>query len=96
MRVNLLMGLELKVGENLGICSYFVLKKDGTGWMDGWVGGWIEAKAGFRIAYSNQQLVKLNCMFGKLKKRIYVITQRCCNKLRFVNDHSVNFTKIAT
>ena len=25
------------------------------GWMDGWVGGWVEAKAGLRIAYSNQQ-----------------------------------------
>ena len=23
--------------------------------MDGWVGGWMEAKAGFRIAYSNQK-----------------------------------------
>ena len=25
------------------------------GWMDGWVGGWMEAKAGLRIAYSNQK-----------------------------------------
>ena len=23
--------------------------------MDGWMGGWMEAKAGLRIAYSNQQ-----------------------------------------
>ena len=30
------------------------------GWMDGWVDewmdGWVEAKAGLRIAYSNQKL----------------------------------------
>jgi hypothetical protein len=25
------------------------------GWMDGWVDGWMEAKAIFRIAYSNQK-----------------------------------------
>ena len=24
------------------------------GWMDGWMDGWMEAKAGLRIAYSNQ------------------------------------------
>ena len=24
------------------------------GWVGGWVGGWVEAKAGLRIAYSNQ------------------------------------------
>ena len=29
------------------------------GWMDGWVDGWIEAKAGLRIAYSNQQVENL-------------------------------------
>ena len=23
--------------------------------LDGWVGGWVEARAGFRIAYSNQK-----------------------------------------
>ena len=28
---------------------------DGAGWMDGRMGGWMEAKAGLRIAYSNQQ-----------------------------------------
>ena len=26
------------------------------GWMDGRMGGWMEAKAGLRIAYSNQKL----------------------------------------
>ena len=25
------------------------------GWMGGWMGGWVEAKAGLRIAYSNQK-----------------------------------------
>ena len=25
------------------------------GWMDGWMDGWMEAKAGLRIAYSNQK-----------------------------------------
>ena len=25
------------------------------GWVDGWMDGWMEAKAGLRIAYSNQQ-----------------------------------------
>ena len=25
------------------------------GWMGGWVDGWVEAKAGLRIAYSNQK-----------------------------------------
>ena len=25
-------------------------------WMDGWMGGWMEARAGLRIAYSNQKL----------------------------------------
>ena len=25
--------------------------------MDGWVGGWVEAKAGLRIAYSNQKSI---------------------------------------
>ena len=25
------------------------------GWVDGWMGGWMEAKAGLRIAYSNQK-----------------------------------------
>ena len=33
------------------------------GWVDGWVGGWMdgwmEAKAGLRIAYSNQKLYNL-------------------------------------
>ena len=28
------------------------------GWVDGWVGGWVEAKAGLRIAYSNQKQFK--------------------------------------
>jgi hypothetical protein len=27
--------------------------------MDGWVGGWMEGKAGLRIAYSNQQILRL-------------------------------------
>ena len=26
------------------------------GWMEGWVDGWMEAKAGLRIAYSNQKV----------------------------------------
>ena len=26
-------------------------------WKDGWMDGWVEAKAGLRIAYSNQKLV---------------------------------------
>ena len=26
--------------------------------VDGWMGGWVEAKAGLRIAYSNQKLQK--------------------------------------
>ena len=26
------------------------------GWMNGWVGGWMEARAGLRIAYSDQKL----------------------------------------
>ena len=26
------------------------------GWMDGWMDGWVEAKAGLRIAYSNQKI----------------------------------------
>ena len=26
------------------------------GWMDGWMDGLVEAKAGLRIAYSNQQI----------------------------------------
>ena len=30
------------------------------GWMDGWKGGWKEAKAGLRIAYSNQKAWLLN------------------------------------
>ena len=25
------------------------------GWVDGWMYGWVEAKAGLRIAYSNQK-----------------------------------------
>ena len=25
------------------------------GWKEGWMGGWMEAKAGLRIAYSNQK-----------------------------------------
>ena len=25
------------------------------GWVDGWMDGWMEAKAGLRIAYSNQK-----------------------------------------
>ena len=28
-----------------------------TGWMGGWKDGWMEAKAGLRIAYSNQKSV---------------------------------------
>ena len=28
------------------------------GWMDGWMGGWVEAKAGLRIAYSNQKQMR--------------------------------------
>ena len=27
------------------------------GWMDGWKDGWMEAKAGLRIAYSNQKFM---------------------------------------
>jgi hypothetical protein len=26
--------------------------------MGGWLGGWMEGKAGLRIAYSNQKLIK--------------------------------------
>ena len=26
------------------------------GWKDGWMDGWMDAKAGLRIAYSNQKL----------------------------------------
>ena len=26
------------------------------GWMGGWMDGWMEAKAGLRIAYSNQKI----------------------------------------
>ena len=45
----------------LKILNEFKLNKtlDGGwkgGWMDGWMGGWMEAKAGLRIAYSNQKL----------------------------------------
>ena len=29
------------------------------GWVGGWVGGRMEAKAGLRIAYSNQKLIYL-------------------------------------
>ena len=32
------------------------LKTLDGGWMDGRMGGWMEAKAGLRIAYSNQKL----------------------------------------
>ena len=35
------------------------------GRMDGWMDGWMEAKAGLRIAYSNQ------------KYKILVITKNC-------------------
>ena len=28
------------------------------GWMGGWLGGWMEAKAGLRIAYSNQKMIE--------------------------------------
>ena len=30
------------------------------GWKDGWKDGWMEAKAGLRIAYSNQKAWLLN------------------------------------
>ena len=30
------------------------------GWMGGWMDGWMEAKAGLRIAYSNQQKLKIS------------------------------------
>ena len=32
--------------------------------MDGWVGGWVEAKAGLRIAYSNQKSLVTGWMGG--------------------------------
>ena len=40
------------------------------GWMDGWMDGWMEAKAGLRIAYSNQKSVshmheRVNCFVQK-------------------------------
>ena len=31
------------------------LKTLDGGWKEGWVEGWVEAKAGLRIAYSNQK-----------------------------------------
>ena len=34
-----------------------------NGWMDGWVSGWMGAKAGLRIAYSNQILYKTVQLF---------------------------------
>ena len=41
------------------ICSFFMQKKSGAGWMggrmDGWVGRWMGGRAGLRIAYSNQK-----------------------------------------
>ena len=30
-----------------------------VGWMGGWMDGWVEAKAGLRIAYSNQKWIIL-------------------------------------
>ena len=57
-------------------CAYFVRKSllDGwmDGWKDGWKEGWMEAKAGLRIAYSNQKRLKaviwhLLQFFGSLK-----------------------------
>ena len=29
------------------------------GWMDGWVDGWMDGKAGLRIAYSNQKMLRV-------------------------------------
>jgi hypothetical protein len=44
--------------------------------MGGWVGGWMEGKAGLRIAYSNQKLLKLqfnvlSIEFGKNMFRLF-------------------------
>ena len=44
------------------------------GWMDGWMGGWVEAKAGLRIAYSNQKF-SLPFKIGYLKvEKLHYIT----------------------
>ena len=39
------------VESELGIVGNTLLE----GWVGGWMDGWMEAKAGLRIAYSNQQ-----------------------------------------
>ena len=46
------------------------------GWMDGWMDGWQEAKAGLRIAYSNQKL------------KILVLKIDLINSLQKVKDGS--------
>ena len=38
------------------------------GWMGGWVDGWMEAKAGLRIAYSNQKCRLVNVVINLRQK----------------------------
>ena len=47
--------LNMCVESELDIVENTLLEGWMDGWMDGWVDGWMEAKAGLRIAYSNQK-----------------------------------------
>ena len=47
--------LNLAVKDNFTVTGSLTTKPCLEGWMDGWVGGWKDAKAGLRIAYSNQK-----------------------------------------
>ena len=44
------------------------------GWMDGWMDGWVDGKAGLRIAYSNQKLLKrlFFCNFVKFDQNLTI------------------------
>ena len=40
------------------------------GWMGGWMDGWMEAKAGLRIAYSNQKLTHFDQTYPNFDLKI--------------------------
>ena len=67
------------------------------GWMEGRMDGWMEGKAGLRIAYSNQKMIKKQMKYnhkGHLVREIFSLNLKMHGKINNFISNIVRYNRL--